>query len=439
MEIRNAIYGDIILDDYEAKIIDSYEMQRLKLIKQLGFVSFVYPCANHTRFEHSLGTRWLAQKIVRLSKLPLKPDEDEEKVLYVAALLHDIAEPCFVHVTERLKEMNISLKTHKQVIEYVLNGTYKTKVQDLTGEVHGNFICDVLEKILNDDQINDLKDILVKKTSKKLYLKEIIDGYIDADNLDYLHRDSFYTGLPYGNYDDRIFSSFKIVDVDGKAKIGFRNSPDTINAIMSVLNARYVLRKSVYLHHTALSADQMFLQALKIALTDKIIDEYDIFILGDQELLYKIINSKSDAKRFVNQLLQRKLFKRAYMLDYEAGEVKNSIDEMAKSHKQRQGTIKELANKSGLNENEILLGFPAPIADKEFGLITLASDNGGSPSNLNQMIPLDLNAMRERYRSLWKFYVYYSKTDYESLLKLHNCCEGLFEQKSKYSPKRYDL
>ncbi len=307
MELRDAIYGDIILQDNEteSKIIDTFEMQRLKLIKQLGFVNFVYPCANHTRFEHSLGTRWIAQKIVTLSELKPK----DQKVLYLAALIHDTAEPCFVHVTERLKKLG--MKSHEEIIKNILDGTYKDKVIELKGEEFKNvkFICDVLK----DNELDEINDIFLNPETDKL--KELIDGYIDADNLDYLRRDAFYAGLPYGNYDDRIFSTFiQFKDDEGKDKIAFRDSSDALNAILSVLNSRFALRKAAYLHHTSLIADEMFLKALDLAWND--ISEYDIFICGDLEFLYKIRQQSASAKVLIDMLLQRKLFKRAYVLDY---------------------------------------------------------------------------------------------------------------------------
>ena len=84
--IRDSIHGDLHLTDFELKLVDTVEMQRLRRIKQLGFTSLVYPGANHTRFEHSIGTLSLADKL----STRLELEEDVVELLRVCALLHDI-------------------------------------------------------------------------------------------------------------------------------------------------------------------------------------------------------------------------------------------------------------------------------------------------------------------------------------------------------------
>ncbi|MCX9027946.1 MAG: HD domain-containing protein [Candidatus Methanoperedens sp.] len=431
MELRDAIYGDIILQDNEteSKIIDTFEMQRLKLIKQLGFVNFVYPCANHTRFEHSLGTRWIAQKIVTLSELKPK----DQKILYLAALIHDIAEPCFVHVTERLKKSG--MMSHEEIIKIILDGSYKEKVIELKGKEfkNANFICDVL----NDDELDEIKDVFLNPETDKL--KELIDGYIDADNLDYLRRDAFYTGLPYGNYDDRIFSTFiQFKDDEGKERIGFRDSSDSLNAILSVLNSRFALRKAAYLHHTSIIADEMFLKALDLAHTNEKISDYDIFICGDLELLYKIRQQSEPAKVLIDMLLQRKLFKRAYVLDYKTPtKTKDYLNEL-RENRERANLVQRLSNASKINEDDILLGPPAPINWKDYDLIRILQ-SGCQPTSLDTKICNELHTLEHQYNTLWKFGVYLntysSKKANNDLKNLNASCFKEFNVKSKYKVK----
>jgi len=394
---KRALYGDIILSDVEASIIDTYEMQRLRHVAQLGFVNLVYPCANHTRFEHSIGTRWVAQKIVRISGIPI-PRKDE-RLLYIAALLHDAAQPAYVHITERLSSMGMPV--HGNVIKYILDGRYKEKVLEIKGDIEVPFVCDVL-----------------KRDENRAYLTDLIDGYIDADSLDYLRRDSFYTGLPYGNYDDRIFSSFKIINVDNEERIGFKNSPDTINSILSILNARFTLRKAVYLHHTSLIADEMFITALKYALSDNTIDEFDIFIFGDLELLL-MMRGSDRAKPLVERLLHRRLFKRVFVLDDGAPT----------------RTRRRISEESGVTEENILIGLPAPIAWKDYNKILLTSDEGDYVE-LGTAIHSEIRLLEERYRSLWKFGVYCGSSEYDDLIRLSSICNAYFGFTSKIKPKK---
>ncbi len=424
MEIRNALYGDIILSDEEASIIDTYEMQRLRHVAQLGFVNLVYPCANHTRFEHSIGTRWMAQKIVRLSGIPIS--RKDERLLYTAALLHDAAQPAYVHITERLS--SIGMPVHENVIKYILDGTYKEKVLEIKGDIETPFVCDVLKK---DDQ-DSIYEIL---TGNRAYLTDLIAGYIDADSLDYLRRDSFYTGLPYGNYDDRIFSSFKIINTDRGERIGFKNSPDTINSILSILNARFTLRKAVYLHHTSLIADKMFITALEYALSDNTINEFDIFISGDLELLLTMRGSKR-AKSLVERLLHRRLFKRVYVLDDATPTpIRSTIEGMERDVIELNEARRRISEESGVTEENILIGLPAPIAWKDYNKILLVSDKSDYVE-LGTIISSEIRLLEERYRSLWRFGVYCGSSEYDNLIRLSNTCNEYFGFTSKIKPKK---
>jgi HD superfamily phosphohydrolase len=334
----------------------------------------------------------MAQKIVRLSGISI-PRKDE-RLLYIAALLHDAAQPAYVHITERLSSMG--MPAHEDVIKYILDGTYKEKVLEIKGDIETPFVCDVLKM----DDLDSIYEIL---TGNRAYLTDLIDGYIDADSLDYLRRDSFYTGLPYGNYDDRIFSSFKIININDEERIGFKNSSDTINSILSILNARFTLRKAVYLHHTSLIADEMFITALKYALSDNTIDEFDIFISGDLELLLTIRESDR-AKPLVERLLHRRLFKRVFVLDDDAPtRIRSTIETMERDDIELNEARRRISEESGVSEENILIGLPAPIAWKDYNKILLASDEGDY-MELGTVIPSEIRLLEERYRSLWKIY-----------------------------------
>ena len=98
--IRDAVHGDIELSALEVELIDTPEFQRLRGIKQLGTAYLVFPSAVHTRFEHSLGTSWMAQRILQTVRRNETVSSDEERVIRVAALLHDITHIPFGHTLE---------------------------------------------------------------------------------------------------------------------------------------------------------------------------------------------------------------------------------------------------------------------------------------------------------------------------------------------------
>src|SRR2546423_1680522 len=98
--IRDAVHGDIEMGPLEVEIIDTPEFQRLRGIKQLGTAYLVFPSATHTRFEHSLGTSWMAHRILEVLQRHQKISSDERQVIRVASLLHDVTHIPFGHTLE---------------------------------------------------------------------------------------------------------------------------------------------------------------------------------------------------------------------------------------------------------------------------------------------------------------------------------------------------
>jgi hypothetical protein len=430
MEIRDALYGDIVLGRDEARLLGTYEMQRLRQLRQLGNVHLVFPSANHTRLEHCLGTRWLVQKIIRISDLPI--DIKDEQLVYKAALIHDSSQLCFEHVTERLQRNG--MKTHEEILSNVLDGTYKQKVVERR-KTQAKFIYDVLD----DEERKAIHEILLGNPHSP-FLKELIASCIDADNLDYIRRDSLYCNLPYGSYDDRIFASFRIVRLDNAEHLALRRSVDTIGAAISILNARYVLWKTAYMHHTALIADGMFLQALTEGLSDGVVDDYDVYISGDYELLNKLAASDeiSDLGRSMAQrLLSRDLFKRAYVIEGRAPDsVMTKIASMTDDPMMEKRFVDNIAHSAQLDSPDILSLYCPPRGWKESFNDILVADEAGTVETLEKIEHTELDLLKKNYLNLWKLLVTVSKHDFQSRQRVNEACQGFFSYKTGYFPKR---
>jgi hypothetical protein len=431
-ETRDPIYGDIVLSEEEARLLDTFEMQRLRRVRQLGNVALVYHSANHTRFEHSLGTRWLIQKIIRISNLPV--GKYDEKILYKCALLHDIAEPAFAHAMERLK--NQGFPTHEEIVDNVLNGAYKEKVLEKR-EVKAKFVCDVITR---DKEREEIRDVLTSnpKQLEKPFMRELLNGYIDADNLEYLRRDSFFLGLAQGNYDDRIFASFRIVRHEDQEHIAFRNSQDTINSIMSILDSRFTLRKAAYLHHAVIIADDLLLQAARLALDPQegAIDGYDIFLHGDYELLYKMAQSKA-AFPFVEDLLDRYLPKRVYVLDGRTpSNVEDQVNAFVDVIRAQSNFAATISGEAKVKEEDVNLHLPVQSGWKDFQLVLLVSDDG-TVKTLGEEMPDELSLLEKKYKTfLWGFMVSTNELDYEKRVAVHGACVKFFGYKGSFYPKK---
>src|ERR1044072_7241753 len=181
--IRDAVHGDIEMGSLEVELMDTPEFQRLRGIKQLGTAYFVFPSAVHTRFEHSLGTSWMAHRILQSIQRNLTISEDEEPLIRVSALLHDITHIPFGHTLEDERRVLPRHDKDEERVNYFLRHS-------------------AVGRILKREGIED--QIISIMRGGDDYASDIVGGAISADLLDYLRRDTYFCGLSQ-YYDQRIF------------------------------------------------------------------------------------------------------------------------------------------------------------------------------------------------------------------------------------------
>lgn len=274
LTIRDPIHGVITLSEQEKRVIDTTEFQRLRGVKQLAMAQLVYPGATHSRFEHSLGTLYLASRIA--SRLNLE-DEIREKVR-LFALLHDVGHCAFSHEGERvLKEKGNHEKWMVEIIK-------KSEISSIISE---NYSLNELVEFGNSSY------------------GEIIHGDIGADRLDYLLRDSHYTGVAYGIVDkerliERMFFENGLgVDAGG------------LEASESLLIARFMMYSTVYQHRTVRIASAMLRRALHNALNEGL--RFEEMFSKDCVVFEKLLSFPS-AKDYALSLQNRRLYKEVYSL-----------------------------------------------------------------------------------------------------------------------------
>ncbi len=292
--IRDPIHGDIELSEAELAVVDSAPMQRLRRIKQLSFCSLVYPGANHTRFEHSLGTMHLAGRIARRLDL-------EEAPLRMAGLIHDAGHLPFSHSLENCFSLN-----HEENLKTLLKGTLGDAVEN------GGF---------------DKKEVLALAQGEKE--GKIISSQIDADRMDYLLRDAHYTGVAYG-----VIDVDRVVNVIGfeKGKVFFRKKG--LIALEALMIGRNQMYEAVYFHHTVRIADAMLEEAMGQVRGAVGLD--DLLKMGDADLEILAKGKSAIAKELLGLLDNRRLYKAAYS-------TKGSVD--------RNKIIKE----TGLKPHQVLV------------------------------------------------------------------------------------
>lgn len=271
--IRDSVYGDIRLNEIEVEVMDNPQFQRLRRIKQLGLISLIYPGANHTRFEHSIGTMHIASKLA--DKLDL--NQEDKELVRISALLHDIGHGPFSHVSEGVLSF-----PHEELTKYVIKNTA---------------IRDIVEKKFD---INKIIEIINGEGK----FGPIVSGELDADRMDYLLRDSHYTGVAYGIIDyERIISNLNLnkhlsLDIKG------------VQAAEGALVSRYFMYPSVYQHHTTRIVNSMFRRGLKKLIDSGVINENDMYKYDDADIIGIFRNSEGYPKEIMERLDNRNIFKR---------------------------------------------------------------------------------------------------------------------------------
>ncbi len=300
--IRDPLYGYIGLTRDELRLLDTRPLQRLRRIKQLANAHLVYPAACHTRFEHSLGVLHIATLMAR----QLQIEDDDLTTLRYAALLHDVGHGPFSHVFETpLQEINGKDATHEGITCRIVRAD--EEVNSILGEA-----ADDVAAILSEDR-NGI-------------LHQIVSGNIDADKIDYLRRDSYHTGVAYGNFDlERVLHTLRKTR---KTRVMQREDlavhEKGLDAIESFRLARFLMHAQVYYHHTNVAANGMLQRAIRVAIRDHIVDAEKLRIrrsdflehylaLDDTRLLAHVLTRQdSTAADLVGRLERRDLFKRGY-------------------------------------------------------------------------------------------------------------------------------
>ncbi len=228
--INDPLYGFVqITDPLIKRVIDHPYFQRLRRIKQMGMSDLIFPGANHTRFQHSLGTMHLAQKAIKtLERKDKKLSDINQKALQLAALLHDIGHGPFSHSSEELFLKNTD---------------------------HENFTIKIVER-LNQEFNGELQTALaiLKGNHKYKFLSQLIDSQIDLDRLDYLNRDSYFIGMSRVNFD--VYRIIEMIDVNEKDNSLVYEFKSRHNIERFLFDRRFMFRQ-VYGHKNNLLVDEL--------------------------------------------------------------------------------------------------------------------------------------------------------------------------------------
>ncbi len=271
--IKDEIYGTIEFDEIEERIIDTAAFQRLRRIAQMSVTNLVYPGANHTRFEHSLGTAYLASLIAERLGL----EESEKKKIKIFGLLHDIGHVAFSHEGEDVLKRYI--------------GDHEKLGKDI---IRNGEIADIINENYSSKEIAEMYG------SKR---GMIVEADIGADRMDYLKRDALNTGVAYGMIDiDRIVHTLAVEENELCVTEG------GLEAAEFLLIARFMMFSAVYLHKTVRIATAMLQRAILGSIEDGTIKPEEFLYMGDTVAYWRMLQSQN-AKKYVDGLLRRRLYK----------------------------------------------------------------------------------------------------------------------------------
>ena len=383
MEIRDPIHGFIHLNSAEKELINTEPFQRLRNIKQLGLTCYLYPGATHTRFGHSLGVMHVATQIVRsiLNKHKIEDlaeylgltgvghlKDRLEATTRLAALFHDLGHPPFSHSSE-----NLLKKEHEEYSAEIIETYYKELLRPFDRTVY----------------VEDLSFLITKgKKANRIFggdpllslIQEIISGEIDADRMDYLLRDSHYTGVAYGNFDysrivetltitprleretdgesadglteifgDELISEIKKLQIKMEPRIGVEVGG--IYVVEQLLIARYFMFNQVYFHPIRRCYDALLDRYLSKVFPEGYPEDLEEYLSLDDIYVMNLIREDVKSEK-AEDAERKKLAESIYKRDHPRLVFEYSVDLAEEQlNEVRESITKALAEKFNLNEN----------------------------------------------------------------------------------------
>ncbi|MFQ6086590.1 MAG: HD domain-containing protein [Candidatus Bathyarchaeia archaeon] len=293
-EIKDPVFGYVYITEAEKEIIDSFPVQRLRRLRQLAGSEYVYPGANHTRFEHSVGVMHLAGLLAENPYLSSYFSEEDYQTIRIAALLHDVGHGPFSHIFEHLLEKFLH-KTHEDMNVWIVQ---KSEFKDILGKLG-----------YDPNKIGKLSVGWLHEPGKA-FMDQIIRSAVDVDKLDFVVRDTFHTGAQYGYVDIfRLIHMIDVLDENLAVDLG------ALSALESFIIARIESFKSIYFHRVGRAAQLMLAMAMEKAKDElglvafKTPEEYLAF---NDYTVWTMLKQCEKSKKIIGDLEKRKLLKCAY-------------------------------------------------------------------------------------------------------------------------------
>ncbi len=337
-EIKDPVYGYVYITEAEKEVIDSFPLQRLRRLRQLAGAEFVYPGANHTRFEHSIGVMYLAGLLAENPNLTQHLSEDNTQMIRIAALLHDVGHGPFSHIFEHLLVKFLD-KTHEDMNVWV-----------------------VQESELKDT-INDLgydPNVVAKLSVGRLhkpggaFMDQIIRSAVDVDKLDFVVRDTHHTGAEYGYVDVfRVIHMLDVIDENLAVDLG------ALSALESFILARIESFKSIYFHRVARAAQIMIAEAMEVAKDELGLVDFkspEDYLAFDDYTVWAMLKKCKKSRGIIENLERRRLLKCAYDQTFYVRD--KTVSSIFSVEKVRNQIRDQIASEAGVKPEFVVIDVP---------------------------------------------------------------------------------
>ncbi|HEX5275842.1 MAG TPA: HD domain-containing protein [Candidatus Rubrimentiphilum sp.] len=276
--IYDPVHHFIELEPAEARLLDTPALQRLRRLRQLGLAYLAFPSAEHSRFSHALGALAVGTRafdeLLHHGRQFFANEEDvayQRRLVRAALILHDVGHGPFSHACEAVVGVRHEDRTHAILA--------RPEIQAHLADID-----------VDSQHVAGL--ILGQGQSQFPVLAELVSGpNLDADRMDYLQRDAYFTGVAGGRYDaDQLLGSLRIFQVEGRPVLGIDRRG--VVALESFLLARYMMFASVYFHHTTRMFERILQEALREMWPDpRLLDPIDEFLRWDD---FRVLNELRD-------------------------------------------------------------------------------------------------------------------------------------------------
>ncbi|WEL23627.1 HD domain-containing protein [Candidatus Nanohalovita haloferacivicina] len=379
--IRDSLHGYIEPNEEEWRILDSPEMQRLRRIRQMGLSPLVYPSGTHTRFQHSVGVMHVAGRFAESLNL----NEQRTREVRMAGLMHDLGHGPFSHASEAVAEQK--------------------------GLSHEEISCRKIDKL--EDKFSVSANRIKKMIRGELEVGQVVAGDIDADRMDYLQRDAHTSGAEYGHIDSDTIIQRAMID---SRRLVFDYK--AVQALESLLTARFHMIKSVYLHDTSRIAEKMLERALEDYVEKNSLEK--MMALDDYSAHNELLNSTGTARNYYSRIKDRDLFKTALSWDVE----NRSREDLKKLEEKvdEKEIEKEIAEAAQVSKEKVVANKPWTPEIKD---MDIKIKRKGNVRNLSNYSPIPKALSKAEWR-LVDMNIY---TDAAQKAKVREAAEQVLEEK----------